>query len=78
MERILQNNPQAEYVPTATRVLELNADHPVLEKLVAAHEAGDGDRLGLYANLLYDQALLVAGLPIEDPIAFAKNVCELM
>jgi molecular chaperone HtpG len=50
----------------------------VFEKLVAAQAAGESDKLSLYASLLYDQALLVEGLPIEDPIEFAKNICSLM
>lgn len=78
MERILSEGPDGEMAPGARRVLELNASHPVFAKLAAAQEAGDTDRLALYASLLYDQALLVEGLPVDDPIAFAKNVCELM
>jgi molecular chaperone HtpG len=58
--------------------LELNAGHPVFDKLVAAQEAGDDDKLALYASLLYDQALLVEGLSVDDPVAFAQNVCSLM
>ena len=65
-------------MPAARRVLELNANHPVFAKLTAAQEAGDSERLALYANLLYDQALLVEGLPVDDPVEFAKRVCELM
>ena len=59
-------------------MLELNAAHPVYGKLVAAKEAGDTDRLKLYGRILYDQALLVEGLPIDDPVEFAKEVTELM
>jgi molecular chaperone HtpG len=59
-------------------VLQLNAAHPVFGKLVAAKEAGEKDRLKLMGSILYDQALLVEGLPIDDPVEFAKNVTELM
>ena len=46
--------------------------------LKAAHAAGDTDKVAKYAELLYDQALLIAGLPIEDPVAYAQLVCGLM
>ena len=78
MERVMMAGPDGELAPRAERVLELNAQHPVFEKLVAAQAAGDGDKLSLYASLLYDQALMVEGLPVDDPVAFAKNICSLM
>ena len=78
MERIISEGPDAGMVPGARRVLELNASHPVFAKLVAAQDTGDEAKLSLYASLLYDQALLVEGLPVDDPVEFAKNVCELM
>ena len=78
MERVMMQGPDAGLAPKARRVLELNAQHPVFAKLVAAQAAGDEDKLSLYASLLYDQALLVEGLPVDDPVEFAKNVCSLM
>ena len=80
MEKVLQRGPEGavEGLPKTQRVLELNAKHPVFEKLAAAQEAGDGDKVKLYAGLLYDQALLVEGILPEDPVAFAQSVCELM
>ena len=44
----------------------------------AAQEAGDAEKVKLYAGLLYNQALLVEGILPEDPVAFATQVCELM
>ncbi len=80
MEKVLARGPEAasDDLPKSRRVLELNAKHPVFEKLVAAQAAGDNDKIGLYAGLLYDQALLVEGMLPEDPVAFAARVCELM
>ena len=80
MEKVLQRGPEGavEGLPKTQRVLELNAKHPVFEKLTAAQEAGDGDKVKLYAGLLYDQALLVEGILPEDPVAFAQSVCKLM
>ena len=77
MEKILASGPMPEEVKSM-RVLELNAQHPVFEKLRLAHEAGDSEKLGLYTELLYDQALLMEGIDIDDPVAFAQNVCKLM
>ena len=78
MEKVLAAGPESGEAPKAQRVLELNAEHPVFAKLQAAQEAGDKDKLSLYAGLLYDQALLVEGVMPADPVAFASQVCELM
>ena len=78
MEQVLAGAPDGAGAPKATRVLELNAAHPVFAKLQAAEEAGDKEKLALYTSLLYDQALLTEGLPVSDPVAFAQNVCKLM
>ena len=80
MERVLRRDPsaEAEGMPKSQRVLALNAKHPVFKKLVSANEAGDAEKIKLYAGLLYDQALLVEGILPEDPVAFAASVCELM
>ena len=80
MEKVLARGPEAgtEGMPKTVRVLELNAKPPVFEKLVAAKEADDAEKLSLYAGLLYDQALLVEGILPADPVAFAQNICSLM
>ena len=77
MERVLAQGPDADKAK-AERVLQINAKHPVFDKLKAANAAGDKDKLGLYTELLYDQALLVERMPIEDPVAFAQAICKLM
>ena len=74
MEKVLRRMPNAEGVES-TKVLELNPNHTVFAALKAAHAAGDTDKVAKYAELLYDQALLIAGLPIEDPVAYAQLVC---
>ena len=80
MERVISQGPDADAAsaPKAQRVLQLNATHPVFAKLVAAKEAGDKDRLALLGSILYDQALLVEGLSVDDPVEFARNVAKLM
>ncbi len=62
----------------ADRVLELNADSAPFAALKKALEAGDKDTLAKYSKLLYGQALLLAGLPLEDPAEYAQLVCSLM
>ena len=61
----------------AQRILELNTEHPVFAALEAAVTA-DPEKAKKYAKLLYDQALLIAGLPLDDPSGYTDLVCELM
>lgn len=77
MEKLLSRGPEGDRV-RSQRVLELNAKHPVFETLKAAKAAEDKEKLRLYTDLLYNQALLALGMPIEDPISFAANICKLM
>ena len=73
MYKVLKSMPNAGDIPMKF-VLELNPEHPVFAKLSGLDEEG----LKLYASLLYQQALLMAGLPLEDPAAFSEAVCKLM
>lgn len=73
MEKVLNQQPGQEKV-RAERILELNASHPIFEKLKTA----DADKLAKYAEVLYAQAQLIEGLTIEDPVAYANTVCELL
>ncbi len=61
----------------AQRVLELNPDSPAFAALRAAVDT-DKDKAAKYARLLYSQALLIAGFPLEDPAAYTELVCSLM
>ncbi len=76
MEKILKSMPQGEDVQ-AEKILELNQNHPIFDKLKQAQN-GDRDKFKLYTELLYDQARLIEGLPLEDPIAFADKIAKLM
>lgn len=62
----------------AERVLELNGGHPVFRKLQALHQAGEKELVGIYAQLLYAQAQLLEGIPVEDPVAFSSALAELL
>ena len=77
MERILSQGPDGT-MAKAEKVLQLNAQHAAFETLKSAFEADDKSKLRLYTDLLYNQALLVEGLPIEDPLTFAEEICKLM
>ena len=76
MEKVLNAMPVDQKVKSE-RVLEINAGHPVLETLKKSYEA-DKDSIKMYAELLYNQALLIEGLPVDDPVAFSNSICELM
>ena len=71
--------PQDQQI-RAERILELNPEHPVMEALKNAFAQGDSgkDTVKTYADLLYNQAVLISGLSVEDPVTFAKEICSLI
>lgn len=78
MEKVLSAMPQNENQDVkAEKVLELNASHPIFEKLKTLY-AEDKDKLRDYTKLLYSQALLIEGLSVENPVEFANLICGLM
>ena len=76
MEKVLNTMPGDQKVQ-AERVLEINSGHPIFETLKKLF-AEDPEKLKTYSDLLYTQALLIEGLPIEDPVAFSNSICDLM
>ncbi|MEK5479473.1 molecular chaperone HtpG [Paenibacillus sp. FSL R5-0407] len=76
MEKVLNAMPSGQEVK-ADKVLEINVNHDVFKSLKEAYE-NDKNKLGLYTSLLYNQALLIEGLPIEDPVEFTNNICKVM
>ena len=78
MEKVLNAMPQNDGNKVkAEKALEINPNHPIIEKLKDLY-ANDKDKLKDYAKLLYDQALLIEGMSIDNPVEFANLVCELM
>jgi molecular chaperone HtpG len=75
MEKILSQMPDNQGVK-AEKVLEINVDHNVYSKLKDAFE-NDKEKFKLYTNLLYNQALLIEGLAIEDPVEFTNNIWKI-
>ncbi|MBU0445454.1 molecular chaperone HtpG [Bacillus amyloliquefaciens] len=76
MEKVLNAMPDSQHVK-AEKVLEINPNHEVFETLKNAH-GQDREKLALYTNLLYNQALLIEGLPIHDPVEFTNDICKVM
>lgn len=78
MEKVLNAMPQNDGNKVkAEKALEINPNHSIFEKLKDLY-ANDKDKLKDYAKLLYDQALLIEGMSIDNPVEFANLVCELM
>ena len=77
MEKVLKNMPGNDGVKSE-KILEINENHSVFASLKQIAADGNSEKLALYANILYEQARLIEGLPVEDPIAYAKAVCSLM
>ncbi|HCQ89470.1 MULTISPECIES: molecular chaperone HtpG [unclassified Clostridium] len=76
MEKILNAMPNNENIK-ADKILEINTNHDVFKSLKEAYES-DKDKLKLYTDLLYNQALLIEGLTIADPVEFTNNICKIM
>lgn len=74
MEKVLSQSPDESQHIKATRILELNPDHPLFSALGRLSE----DKLSEYASILYDQALLIEGLPIDDAASFSSKIAQLM
>ena len=78
MEKVLNSMPAQQEKVKSEKVLELNGEHEVFAALKRLFEAGDKEKLAAYSEILYDQALLIEGLALEDPVAYANKVCKLM
>jgi len=76
MEKVLKAMPSGQDIQ-ADKVLEINIHHEVFQSLKDAYDK-DREKLGLYTNLLYNQALLIEGLPIQDPVEFTNDICKIM
>ena len=76
MEKVLNSMPAREKIQ-AQRVLELNPDHPVFQTLCGLAESAP-EKLKLYAEILYGQALLIEGVALENPAEFAQKLCSVL
>ncbi|WP_088104906.1 molecular chaperone HtpG [Halalkalibacter urbisdiaboli] len=76
MEKVLKAMPDNQNIK-ADKILEINSNHNVFQSLKAAYDH-DAEKFNLYTNLLYNQARLIEGLPVEDPVEFTNHVCKIM
>lgn len=76
MEKVLQAMPNNQHIK-ADKVLEINTNHEIYGALKEALE-NDKEKLELYTKLLYNQALLIEGLPVDDPVEFTNDMCKVM
>lgn len=76
MEKVLKTMPNNPNIK-ADKILEINTNHPMFNAIKNAFKE-DKSKLKMYSNLLYNEALLIEGLPIEDPVQFANDVCCLI
>lgn len=77
MERLFKAMHQE--VPVSKRIFELNCDHPLIDAFNAKLESGEApENLKKFANALYNQALLLEGSPLDNPVEFASTVTELL
>ena len=76
MEKVLSAMPNGEGAK-AEKVLEINPNHAIYSKLKSLYET-DKDKAADYADILYSQALLIEGMPIENPVEFSNKICSIM
>ena len=76
MEKVLSAMPNNQQIQ-ADKILEINSDHDVYQALLSAFNK-DEETFKLYTNLLYNQALLIEGLPVNDPVDFTNDICKVM
>ncbi len=78
MEKVLSAMPEGNpYGMKATRILEINPKHPIFAALQKIY-ASDKEAVKEYADVLYTQAMLIEGFPVEDPMEFSRKVCDIM
>ncbi len=76
MEKVINSMPDNQQIQ-ADKVLEINTNHEVFQSLRDAFE-NDKEKLDLYTKILFNQALLIEGLPVSDPVAFTSDMCKVM
>jgi molecular chaperone HtpG len=76
MEKILNAMPNNEKIK-AEKVLEINVNHDVFKALQEAF-TNNKEKFTLFTDLLYNQALLIEGLPVEDPVEFTNNIWKIL
>lgn len=79
MEKVLSAMPDEQaHNAKAEKILEINSAHPIFEKLKKLYAEDNKDKIAEYADILYSQALLIEGMPIENPVDFTNKLCTIM
>ncbi|MCB9729235.1 MAG: molecular chaperone HtpG [Deltaproteobacteria bacterium] len=78
VERLLRQSDRAAALPETRRILEVNPTHPLITRLQELADAGKAETLDESIRLLYDQALLAEGSPVDDPAGFARRLLDVM
>jgi len=76
MEKILNSMPESGGIK-ADKILEINENHEIYQSLRKLYET-DREKLKMYTYILYNQALLIEGLGVEDPVELSNKICDLM
>ncbi|MBR0215239.1 MAG: molecular chaperone HtpG, partial [Solobacterium sp.] len=77
MEKILAQQDPAGRSMKAEKILEINPDHPIFATLQNVYK-NSPEELKEFTDVLYDQALLIEGLPLDDPAAYARKIVSMM
>ena len=76
MEKVMNMMPNNEGI-RANRILEINPNHDIFMAIQKAFD-NNQEKIKDYSDILYDQALLIEGLSIENPVEFSNKVCQLI
>ena len=76
MEKYLSQLPEGEKAK-ANKVLEINPEHAIFKVLQKIHDK-DAEDFSKYTDILYQQALLIEGFPVDDPVDLANKICDLI
>ena len=77
MEKVFKAMPNSNNIK-ASKILLINKNHPVYEKLVSLHNNKDDDGIKEYTNILYNMALLINGLSIDNPNELTETICNII
>ena len=77
MEKVLSSMPNADNAPKAEKILEINSEHPIYEKLKLLFDT-DKELLKDYSKILYGQALLIEGMAIDNPVELSDLMSKVL
>ena len=77
MEKVLKAMPNSTDIK-ANKILLVNKNHPVYEKIISLHNKGDEDEVREYTKILYNMALLINGLSVDDPNSLTDTICNII